>query len=137
MIRRHAKQQGALRGILVVIIFAVTSACGPQDSEHSSRVYTHVLPEEPASLDPLQGSSVYSQAMLTLVYDTLFRYSYFKRPRSLVPSLATQMPEFSEDGTMVTIDLRQNVIFADSGAFDCCLQALMLCGQNRIVEYLS
>ena len=73
--------------------------------------------EVPTNLDPLKANSAYASAIITNVYDTLYRYQLFTEPYALTPNLAAAMPEVSSDGKTVRIHLRTDAYFQDSPAF--------------------
>ena len=54
--------------------------------------------DDPKSLDPVKGSTVYDNRANSMVYETLLQYKYLKRPAQLEPLLLTEMPEISADG---------------------------------------
>lgn len=80
-------------------------------------VFRMSVSEAPTSLDPLKASSAYASAIVTNVYDTLYRYQLFAEPHALRPNLALALPEVSEDGLTVQIHLRQDAYFQDSTIF--------------------
>lgn len=61
-----------------------------------------------ASLDPSQGYDFISWPAERLIFETLVGYS---GSTDIVPVLATEMPEVSEDGTVYTFTLREGVSF--------------------------
>jgi len=71
----------------------------------------------PTNLDPVQGSTLYTDFVIKNIYDTLYSYKYLKRPYELKPNLAVAMPEVSSDGLTYTIRIKQGVEFADSEVF--------------------
>jgi len=71
----------------------------------------------PTNLDPVQGSTLYTDFVIKNIYDTLYSYKYLKRPYELKPNLAVAMPEVSPDGLTYTIRIKQGVEFADSEVF--------------------
>ena len=73
--------------------------------------------EVPTSLDPIKANSAYAGAIISNVYDTLYRYQLFTEPYTLTPNLAAAMPEFSRDGKTVRIRLRTDAYFQDSVIF--------------------
>ena len=73
--------------------------------------------EVPTSLDPIKANSSYAGAIITNVYDTLYRYQLFTEPYALTPNLALAMPELSGDGKIVRIRLRTDAYFQDSAIF--------------------
>lgn len=71
----------------------------------------------PTTFDTVQSGTKYSNTIVTAVYDTLYEYKYLNSPYELKPSLATGMPEVSEDGLTYTIKIKQGVKFIDDEAF--------------------
>ena len=61
-----------------------------------------------ASLDPSQGYDFISWPAERLMFETLVGYS---RSTDIVPLLAAEMPEVSDDGTVYTFTLREGVNF--------------------------
>jgi len=68
-------------------------------------------------LDPALIQDTTSAAIAGQVFDTLYKYHYLKRPYELVPALAADMPEVSEDGLTYTIRIRDDVFFHDDPCF--------------------
>jgi oligopeptide transport system substrate-binding protein len=111
----------------VWMIFVVAGLCLPyvQSCSCSSRggldgktkILRKVLTAKGKSLDPHRQFDAASSEVVTLLFDSLFMTHYLKRPYEFVPNLAAQMPNFSEDGTLMTIKLREDVRFQDGECF--------------------
>ncbi|MBF9002577.1 ABC transporter substrate-binding protein [Vibrio nitrifigilis] len=71
----------------------------------------------PSNFDPVQSGTVYSNEIVTAVYDTLYEYKYLARPFQVEPNLADGMPQVSKDGLTYTIKIKQGVHFSDDPAF--------------------
>lgn len=71
----------------------------------------------PSTFDPVQSGTMYSNEIVTAIFDTLYEYKYLKRPYEIEPNLAEGMPQVSEDGLTYTIKIKQGVKFADDPAF--------------------
>lgn len=73
------------------------------------------LSSEPDTLDPSQAGTSYSRyvfaSMCEKLYDT-------DEKASIVPQLATDLPEISDDGLTYTIPLRTDAVFADGTSLD-------------------
>ncbi len=69
------------------------------------------------SLDPIDASSVHASRCDALIYETLLEYSYEQRPYTLVPSIATAMPEISDDGCIYTFTINTNIFFTADISF--------------------
>lgn len=83
----------------------------------SAKTYKHSEEGSCNSLDPVTAGSVYSNRLITSVFDTLYEYKYLERPYALKPNIAKQLPQVSKDGLTYTIHLNKGVYFADDPAF--------------------
>jgi len=73
--------------------------------------------DDPKSLDPIQGSTVYDNRASCQVYETLLQYKYLVRPPELEPLLLSEMPTVSEDGLTYHFKLKPGVRFHDDPCF--------------------
>ncbi len=108
------------RSWLVMVLLALgLAACdrNPPPGASAPKVYRHALDGAPGSLDPAQADDDYASTVVRSIFDTLYRYKYLSRPHELIPNLAADYPEVSEDGLTVLIRLRPDVHFADDPAF--------------------
>jgi ABC-type oligopeptide transport system substrate-binding subunit len=105
-----------LRWIVLVLGIVTLSACErtPQARE---RIFRFSMDQAPDQFDPLRAHSVYTNAVVNVVYETLFRYRLLERPYRLIPHAAERMPLVSEDGLRYRIDLREGLRFADHRCF--------------------
>ncbi len=77
-------------------------------NEGSSGVLSVAWEGDIASLDPSQGYDFISWPAERLIFETLVGYS---SSAEVVPVLAAEMPEVSDDGTVYTFTLREGVSF--------------------------
>lgn len=73
------------------------------------------LSAEPDRLDPTTSSSLYTRYVMQTMCQKLYDID---ADGELVPQLATDLPEVSEDGLTVTIPVRTDAVFADGTPFD-------------------
>ncbi len=73
------------------------------------------LSAEPDRLDPVTSRSLYSRYVFHTMCEKLYDLD---ENTEIVPQLATDLPEISEDGRTVTIPVREGVVFADGTPFD-------------------
>jgi oligopeptide transport system substrate-binding protein len=69
------------------------------------------------SLDPQQGTDVYSTRVASAIFEGLYQYDYLASPASVIPNTAASMPEIVDGGRTWTIRLRRGIRFADDAAF--------------------
>lgn len=77
--------------------------------------------DAPRTLDPATAYTTRSHAVTGVVYDTLLKYHFLKRPLELMPGLAVALPtvETLPDGRMrYRFELRRELIFADDACFE-------------------
>jgi ABC-type transport system substrate-binding protein len=72
----------------------------------------------PSTIDPVQASNIYANAVVVNAYDTLYRFKYLARPYEVTSNLAAEPPEISADGLVYRIRIKQGVHFIDDPAFD-------------------
>lgn len=69
------------------------------------------------SLDPIKAGDVASAHAIARIYEGLYEYHYLDRPYRVVPLLAEDMPDVSEDGLVYTIRIRPDIYFQDNPCF--------------------
>jgi len=65
------------------------------------------------TLDPAEVNDTVGAAFCGQMYECLYNYKFGVRPYELIPELASAMPEYSPDNTVVTIHLRKGIHFYD------------------------
>lgn len=105
---------------VMLLLTLIAGGCGEPpatDNSAPAKIYKHAMDGAPGSLDPAQAASLYANFLVVNLYDTLYRYKYLARPYQLQPNLATAMPEVSDDGLRLTIQIKKGVYFNDDPAF--------------------
>jgi ABC-type transport system substrate-binding protein len=69
------------------------------------------------SLDPQQGTDIYSTRVAGAIFEGLYQYDYLSEPAKIVPNTAAAMPEIADGGRTWTIRLQRGIRFADDPAF--------------------
>ncbi|MEP7064257.1 MAG: ABC transporter substrate-binding protein [Betaproteobacteria bacterium] len=69
------------------------------------------------SLDPQQGTDIYSTRITSQIFEALYQFEYLATPSHVIPNTAQSMPAISSDGKTWTITLRQGIRFTDDPAF--------------------
>ncbi len=113
--------------LLLVLVLLTLAGCGSeQEGAFESgneivpdlKVFKSSLDGSPSTIDPVQASNIYANAVVLNAYDTLYRFKYLARPYAVAPNLATGMPEISADGLVYRMRLKEGVHFIDDPAFD-------------------
>ncbi len=124
-----------LRAALLVGVLAIgITACSKKQSEtsvskssgsgeelasstSSEKVLRIALRDDVKTLDPANAYDSVSLTVMPLSLESLFQYSYLKRPLQLEPLLAKSMPTVSKNGLIYTIKIKEGVKFQDDEAF--------------------
>ena len=75
------------------------------------------VPQKVKGMDPIFANDRYSSNEIARVYEGLLEYHYLKRPYTLVPNLAAELPKVSADGLTYTFKILPGVFFHDDVAF--------------------
>ena len=88
-------------------------------SQHSSaqKVFRWAFPAAETGFDPAQISDLYSNYIVSNIFETPLQYDFLARPAQLKPRTAVAMPEVSTDYRTFTFRLKQGVFFQDDPAF--------------------
>jgi len=83
----------------------------------SVQVFRQAMADVPVSIDPLRTSAANAGAVVSNVYDTLYRYALLAEPYQIVPNLADGMPIATDSGKTIRVNIKRGVYFHDSPAF--------------------
>lgn len=99
-------------------IVAGASSCRPKEPPpHTEVLFQQRSRSKIQTLDPAQIGDVPTDEVAREFLETLYYYHYLKRPYQLIPLLAAEMPDISEDGCVYTIRIRPDVFFHDDPCF--------------------
>ena len=125
------KLTGAILTTASLIIAGCDGSAPVEEPNEGSReagsqmVLRHVLYTTIKGLDPGNMRDVYSVIVGSQIFETLYQYHFLKRPYELVPLLAEDMPQISDDllgprkaGSLTyTIRIKKGVYFQDDRCF--------------------
>jgi len=69
------------------------------------------------SLDPQQGTDLYSTRVAAAIFEALYEFEYLSTGSKVVPNTAESMPVVTDDGRTWTIRLKKGIRFTDDPAF--------------------
>jgi len=69
------------------------------------------------TLDSGNLTDIYSLGIASQIFESLYEYHYLKRPYELVPLLAEEMPQISDDHLTYTIRIKKGIFFQDDPCF--------------------
>ncbi len=100
------------RFVVVVAVLASTGAHAA-DPNKVLRIYSSDI----TSLDPQQGTDLYSTRVASAIFEALYEFDYLAEPAKAIPCTAAAMPVITDDGRTWTIKLKSGIRFADAPAF--------------------
>jgi len=104
--------------VAALVLAPVAFLARTERSDFGDRVVLHsAYGSKVKSVDPATCGDTTSASMQGQVYEGLYAYHYLKRPVELVPQLAVDMPEISEDGTVYTIRIKPGIRYAPNPCF--------------------
>jgi len=117
-----AKKKGRFLTGLISIIFTsllIVAGCDPSRpiEKPNEMVLRHVLATGLKGLDPGNMPDVYSVIVASQIFESLYQYHYLKRPYELIPLLAEDMPQISDDLLTYTIKIKKGVYFQQDRCF--------------------
>ena len=101
------------------VIVLLAAGCGrrsPRGGE-GEKVMHLALITKAQTLDCGNMRDVYGMMVGSNIYETLYNYHYLKRPYEIIPVLAEEMPDISDDKLTYTIRIKQGVLFQDAPCF--------------------
>ena len=103
--------------LLIFIVVLSLFSCQRKQSDSSLNELNIPISSNLDSIDPAISYDVVSGNILYQTYETLYQYHYLKRPLTLEPLLAKEMPQFSNDLKKVTIRIKENIRYHDHPSF--------------------
>ncbi len=109
--RRFLQHSGAL---------AAAPALGRTAAAQSAarKVFRYAFLSAETGFDPAQISDIYSRAVTSHIFDSLYVYDYLARPARMKPLTAAALPEVSADYRVFTFCVRPGIFFQDDPAFN-------------------
>ena len=105
---------------LTLVALALTCSAGaaaPALSADMDKTLHVAFGTAETGFDPQAASDIYSYAVISAIFDSLYVYDYFARPVRMVPNTAAALPEVTDEGRTYTIKVRPGIYFAADPAF--------------------
>jgi ABC-type transport system substrate-binding protein len=98
-------------------ILAAALVLGTTAPAHAAKVLRYNFDVAETSADPHRVSDIYSNTVISAIFDSPLDYDYLARPLKLKPSTLVAMPEVSPDGKTYTMRVKPGIYFDDDPAF--------------------
>lgn len=96
---------------------AAAALARPAGAQQPMKTLRWSFPAAETGFDPAQVSDLYSNYVLTNIFDAPLQYDFLARPVALRPKTAVALPEASDDHRVYTLRIRPGIYFADDPAF--------------------
>lgn len=110
------KPLGSRMLVAACAVLAVALACATASAADMRKVLRIASPDI-TSLDPQQGTDLYSTRVASAIFEGLYEFEYLSAGSKVVPCTAASMPVITDDGRIWTISLRHGIRFSDDPAF--------------------
>ncbi len=104
--------------ILSLSIILTFTSCFQKKGTGDNNTLVHPLSGEISTLDPANSYDVISAAVVYQALEPLYQYHYLKRPYSLEPLLAKDMPRVEQNGLRYVIPIKEGIRYHDDPAFE-------------------
>ena len=96
----------------LVLLFAAASAFAADPAK-----VLRIALDDITSLDPQQGTDLYSTRVTTHIFEGLYEFDYLASPAMVVPNTAEALPVITDNGRTWTMKVRRGIRFTDDPAF--------------------
>ena len=103
--------------IAIALLLATLAASGPSGAAADPNKVLRIGSNDITSLDPQQGTDLYSTRVATQIFEGLYQFDYFAVPAKVIPNTAEAMPVITDGGKIWTIKLQKGIHFADDPVF--------------------
>ncbi len=104
-----------LRPLLAVL--ALVLACASAHAAPDPRKVLRIGLDDIRSLDPQQGTDLYSTRVTSHIFECLYEFDYLAHPAKIVPNTAEALPVVTDGGRTWTIRVKRGIRFSDDPAF--------------------
>ena len=101
----------------LLVLVLLISSCRKASDVKGNKVLNINLGRQIDTLDPAISYDTVSSTVLYQTYEPLFQYHYLKRPYTIIPLLAEELPKVDPSGKVYTIKIKKNVRYHESKAF--------------------
>ena len=102
-----------------VVVAAVAGAmvCSEAHAAADPAKVLRIASPDITSLDPQQGTDLYSTRIATHIFEALYEFDYFATPAKVIPNTAEALPDVTDGGKTWTMRVRKGIFFADDPLF--------------------
>jgi ABC-type transport system substrate-binding protein len=110
------KRRGFLQGSAALAATAAGGLPSPSAAQ-GKRTFRWAFNAAETGFDPAQISDLYSNYVVSNVFEAPLQYDYLARPAIIKPRTAAAMPEIADDFRTITVRIRPGIHFQDDPVF--------------------
>ena len=110
------RRRGFLQGSTALAATAATGLPSPSAAQ-GKRTFRWAFNAAETGFDPAQISDLYSNYVVSNVFEAPLQYDYLARPAIIKPRTAAAMPEIADDFRTITVRIRPGIHFQDDPVF--------------------
>ena len=107
--------RSCVRAVLAVLAIGATSSGAIAAAD--LRKVLRIASPDITSLDPQQGTDLYSTRVTSAIFEALYEFEYLSTGSRVIPNTAEAMPVITDDGRTWTMRVRKGILFADDPVF--------------------
>ncbi|HTP75330.1 MAG TPA: ABC transporter substrate-binding protein, partial [Burkholderiaceae bacterium] len=107
----------SLVGVWVALLIASSVAAADAQRTSATKVLRYAVPAAETGFDPAQVTDLYSNTVITHIFEAPLEYEYLAQPVRVRPNTATALPEVSSDYRDFVFTIRPGIYFTDDPAF--------------------
>jgi ABC-type transport system substrate-binding protein len=111
------KRRALLQTAGALTLPALRSAPANAADAAGQKIFRWAFVAAETGFDPAQISDLYSNYVVSLIYESPLQFDFLARPVKLMPRTAAALPEIAADFRSVTVRLRPGILFQDHPAF--------------------
>ena len=109
--------RAALRCGVAAAAVATAMVIGDAQGAADPAKVLRIASPDVTSLDPQQGTDLYSTRIATHIFEALYQFDYFATPAKVIPNTAEALPEVTDGGKTWTMRVAKGIFFADDPVF--------------------
>src|SRR6476620_7148440 len=98
---------------LALIGVATAGAIDAADMRKVLRISSNDI----TSLDPQQGTDLYSTRVTSAIFEALYEFEYLSTGSTVIPNTAEALPVVTDGGKTWTMRVKKGILFADDPVF--------------------
>ena len=107
----------SLVGVWVALLIASSVAAADAQRTSATKVLRYAFPAAETGFDPAQVTDLYSNTVITHIFEAPLEYEYLAQPVRVRPNTAAALPEVSSDYRDFVFTIRPGIYFTDDPAF--------------------